>query len=631
MALQNTENIKQIVYFLMSVGATKAGAIGMAANCYAESRCDPMCVEALLIQRYKQEGFLKWNYGLYDENTYKQYWEYYKSGAISKAEFLSPRQYTGTKHQYGAGICQWTTKARKERWISIAEDDKKPLTDLDVQLNLLYWELKNTYTDVWNVIHLGINIDVVTNYVLRHFESPANAGSLLNTRIAYAKEIEKLISGGTTVKKASDLNPDDWIVAVKAVADYARTHGYKYGDSHATPPTADKIISCDRLVARALWDRGFTDQPVSTTTTSGITVGSMDKYLTAHGFEKGTSFSDIRKGSIVLVGTQTAPTHTFVTVSYDAATKTFVKYDCGSQARINAVQPFTEKWAYPKLYAVYNIPQKKEVSKPVSITIGSARIDENGHAHGGRAGDQTGKEVSEQAYYLHSGGWRAFRLKDAGQAAKIAEGMRSACNNSNWGYDQYERTSGMKKVAAYGYNPAKLSTPAETDCSNLVRTCFRYATGKDTGDFDTSGEASALKNTGLVTEITFNQNTGSGLCVGDILVTRRKGHTVIVTGGPQRSSSGTTNTAGNGSQSAGGNYMFSLPLIKRGSKNNAVLLFQEIFNARNTAWKWGQKNLTLDGECGADTENAIRWYQKQRKLTVDGQCGQATWKDIIAI
>ena len=30
----------------------------------------------------------------------------------------------------------------------------------------------------------------------------------------------------------------------------------------------------------------------------------------------------------------------------------------------------------------------------MAVKLGSARIDENGKAHGGQAGDQTGKEVS---------------------------------------------------------------------------------------------------------------------------------------------------------------------------------------------------------------------------------------------
>lgn len=470
--MQNEGNIKKIFNFLTSSGCTKQGAIGMIANMYAESRCNPLCVEALLIKRYKEEGFLKWDYGLYDENTYKQYWSYFDTGAISEAEFLSPRQYTGAKHQYGAGLCQWTSKSRKEKWLSLAKDDGKPLTDLDLQLNLLYYELRHTYTDVWSVLHQSINIDVATNYVLRHFEEPANAASLLKGRVAYAKEISSLLTSQTI-----------------------KQEGYNMG-----------------------------------------------------------------------------------------------------------------------------------------IIIGSARIDENGHAHGGQAGDQTGREVSMQAYYRHSGGWRAFRLKDPSQAKRMAYAMKAACTNDNWGYDQYQRLSGMKKVAPYGYDPAKLSTPAETDCSNLVRVCFRYATGKDPGDFDTSGEASALLDTGLVDEVSFDQVTGTGLKEGDILVTRQKGHTVSVTDGPERTDAGTTKTAGSATQKVtGGDYTFTLPIIKQGSKGNAVLLFQEIFISRNLKLNWKQKDLELDGICGPDTVAAIRWYQKQRGLTADGECGKNTWSDLLGL
>ena len=48
----------------------------------------------------------------------------------------------------------------------------------------------------------------------------------------------------------------------------------------------------------------------------------------------------------------------------------------------------------------------------MAVKVGSARIDENGKAHGGKAGDQTGKEVSTQNWYLHSKGWRVFRAKN---------------------------------------------------------------------------------------------------------------------------------------------------------------------------------------------------------------------------
>ena len=40
----------------------------------------------------------------------------------------------------------------------------------------------------------------------------------------------------------------------------------------------------------------------------------------------------------------------------------------------------------------------------MSVKIGSARIDENGRAKGGKAGDQTGREVSTQSWYRHAKG-----------------------------------------------------------------------------------------------------------------------------------------------------------------------------------------------------------------------------------
>lgn len=456
--MENEDNTKKIFDFLIDVGCTPQGAAGMAGNIFAESRCNPMCVEALLLQYYKKDHFMKWNYDVHDQRSYDQYWTYIKEGAINEKEFLNPRSYTGVVHQFGAGLCQWTTRERKQKWLSLAKDDAKPLYDLGVQLNLLYYELKTTYSDVARVLHRSINIRLCSNYVLHNFEQPANAKKLEEERYKYSKEI-------------------------------------------------------------------------------------YDMYM---------------KG-----GNMTA-------------------------------------------------------------TIGSARIDENGHAHGGKAGDQTGREVSEQKYYKHSGGgWRAFRLKDPDQAQRAAYAMRGACNNRNWGYDQYQRTTGMKAVAKYGYDPSKLNVPAETDCSNLVRTCFIYATGKDPGDFDTSGEANALLRTGLVTEVMFNQDTGKGLCDGDILVTVRKGHTVIVTDGTKRT--------GTIAHTRGDNYMFVAEAFKRGDKNMSVFLFQQLFNARNAWYKWGQKSLALDKDCGPATEEAVKWYQKQRGLTADGVCGQATWKDILAL
>ena len=82
----------------------------------------------------------------------------------------------------------------------------------------------------------------------------------------------------------------------------------------------------------------------------------------------------------------------------------------------------------------------------MAVIIGSARIDENGKAHGGRAGDQTGREVSTQPWYKHSKGWVVLRAKDPIKAAKIAQAMRAACDNPNIGYDQYQNTTLWNEV-----------------------------------------------------------------------------------------------------------------------------------------------------------------------------------------
>ena len=163
----------------------------------------------------------------------------------------------------------------------------------------------------------------------------------------------------------------------------------------------------------------------------------------------------------------------------------------------------------------------------MSIMIGSARHDEHGNCYsGGKAGDQTGQEVSMQKFYVHKSGWRVLRAKSPEIAIKLAEAMILACNNENIGYDQSERYGVIK----YGIE-TKVKT--ECDCSSLVRACIIYASGKDVGDFNTSNEYSVLMKSGLF-EDKGSYYVGMTLYNGDILVTKVKGHTVIVVSGAKK-------------------------------------------------------------------------------------------------
>lgn len=165
----------------------------------------------------------------------------------------------------------------------------------------------------------------------------------------------------------------------------------------------------------------------------------------------------------------------------------------------------------------------------MAVRIGSARMDENGRLHGGKAGDQTGKEVSTQNWYLHSQGWRVFKAKDPAKAEKIAQDMEWACENPNIGYDQYQNQTLYQAAKPYKFNCKKVKVKCETDCSHLVRVCVLYA-GIDVAEFSTASEPAALLATGAFTELKDDKYTRSSLYLerGMILVTKGKGHTVIV-------------------------------------------------------------------------------------------------------
>ena len=164
----------------------------------------------------------------------------------------------------------------------------------------------------------------------------------------------------------------------------------------------------------------------------------------------------------------------------------------------------------------------------MAVLVGSAKGDEYGEASGGRAGDQTGGEVGTQAWYLHSKGWKGLRAKDRKTADKIAVAMERACANDKIGYDQDQRLTLYQQASKYGFDPGKVTTACETDCSALVRVCLAYA-GIKTPDFYTGNEYEIIYDTGKFTKIPSAELKSAAYAQrGDILVTRTTGHTVVV-------------------------------------------------------------------------------------------------------
>lgn len=162
--------------------------------------------------------------------------------------------------------------------------------------------------------------------------------------------------------------------------------------------------------------------------------------------------------------------------------------------------------------------------------LASASIDERGKAKGGKAGDQTGKEVKIQNYYVNSKGWRVFRPKSPQVAERIAYDAEAAAHNNNIGYDQGQRQTLYNVAEKVGFDCAKVTTPCETDCSALVRVCLAYAGINVPMNFRTYNEPKILLQTGQFEELTGDKYTKSGdyLKRGDILCTPVQGHTVVV-------------------------------------------------------------------------------------------------------
>lgn len=165
----------------------------------------------------------------------------------------------------------------------------------------------------------------------------------------------------------------------------------------------------------------------------------------------------------------------------------------------------------------------------MKLIIGHASIGSNSKNTGDEPGDNNGREVRTQAYYMNSKGWYLLRPISIKHANAIAEAMLRACDNDNIGYDQ----SGRLGVIKYGTN-SKVKT--ECDCSSLVRQCVIEGTGVDAGNFSTATEKDMLYATGLF-EKPVSVTTGTVLYNGDILVTKTKGHTVIIVSGNPRTSS----------------------------------------------------------------------------------------------
>ncbi|MBE5774441.1 MAG: hypothetical protein E7337_10985 [Clostridiales bacterium] len=255
----------------------------------------------------------------------------------------------------------------------------------------------------------------------------------------------------------------------------------------------------------------------------------------------------------------------------------------------------------------------------MAVYVGSARIDENGRAYGGKAGDQTGKEVSRQKYYVHAKGWRVFRPKDRAAALKIAQAMEAACANANVGYDQWNRNTLYTHAGTVGFDISKVAKKCETDCSALVRVCCAFAGIMGLpANFRTGNMPANLLATGAFTELKGDKYTkGSAhLGKGDILVTKTAGHTVVVL----------TDGAKFVPEPAEEVFELGQRLLKNGAEGPDVMQLQEyLIGLGYDVGRWGVSGIYDDG-----TEMAVMAFQKDAKVEADGDYGPITHAALMA-
>lgn len=238
--------------------------------------------------------------------------------------------------------------------------------------------------------------------------------------------------------------------------------------------------------------------------------------------------------------------------------------------------------------------------------IGHASCDENKKAKGGKAGDQTGKEVCIREWY--SKPWNAvLRAKNDRIATAMASCCEFLCNCDLVGYDQLQRNSLRAELKKIGWMLPTLKTPCETDCSAFMSVCAEYAgVPIDAQYFNgnapvTSNMIIKFFNTGMFDVLTDELYLKSDkyLRRGDILV--GKGHTAMAL------------TDGSNSDKK--------PILSKGCKGSWVKVLQGKLAIK------GYK-ISIDGDFGEMTKQAVISFQGENGLVKDGIVGDKTWEKL---
>lgn len=244
----------------------------------------------------------------------------------------------------------------------------------------------------------------------------------------------------------------------------------------------------------------------------------------------------------------------------------------------------------------------------MSVLCGWASCDENGKLSGGKAGDQTNREVKLGNCYNFKQ-TEVLRWKSETYAKKYARIVKALCENKCVGYDQSQRTSLFNELKKLNWDYTKLTKNVECDCSELVACAVNCTLGKEEvpSYMYTGNLATLLMSTDYFKRLTTMKYVANDdyLVVGDII---NAPHRHVI--------SALENGAKAGVKS---NNVIAMSTLKKGDINNEVKKLQKNLN------KVMKSNLLVDGKFGTGTRSVLKQFQDKYNLSVDGVYGPKSY------
>lgn len=139
---------RKIWDYCKAKGMTDAGAAAVLGNIEAESVFVPNNVENRC------------------PITDDEYTGITDSGTYAADKFIHDR--------YGYGLCQWTLPSRKSMLLTMAQNRGCSIADVDMQLDLMWRELSESYGNVLSTLKTSNSVRECTEAFMRKYENPAD-------------------------------------------------------------------------------------------------------------------------------------------------------------------------------------------------------------------------------------------------------------------------------------------------------------------------------------------------------------------------------------------------------------------------------------------------------------------------